>query len=458
MHVTEIELQNFKTIENYKGEFAGGVYLVTGENEIGKSTLINAIGTLLTGQRTDNLLQNGKEKGFAKMTVGEGDDAYEVELRFTEKNPRGTITVGKKDTGLKSNSLTALQSIFKYQDFDAHEFVKWSETADGRRKQVEIVKSLLPQQVQDRIIEIDNEVLRIKESRKEVNADIKAYGNLLDKSGLVPDDLKKYVKAQDLTKLAQEKADATALKEKADGVKERLDERIKQVANFNQVEKIEYLSKETQQDIDVAEKEIKRLQEKVATLKKAKGEIEKNVLADLKALKDKNNEAEKWLNENKPADIAEIEKQIKGAGDHNEKVAKVKQYNENKAVLQKRSKEKEKMEANITKLHNERQAIIDESELPIKGLDFTDEGLSLNGVPFKSGEVSTSQEMEVAAKLIIAKNPTVKVFRIAQGESLGTARLNAIVSFAKANGYQGFIEEVHRGQDELIIEEYNVKA
>lgn len=458
MHVTEIELQNFKTIENYKGEFAGGVYLVTGENEIGKSTLINAIGTLLTGQRTDNLLQKGKEKGFAKMTVGEGDNAYEVELRFTEKNPRGTITVGKKDTGLKSTSLTALQSIFKYQDFDAHEFVKWSESADGRRKQVEIVKSLLPKKVQERIIEIDNEVLRIKESRKEVNADIKAYGNLLDKSGLLPDDLKKYVKAQDLVELTQEKADATALKEKADGVQERLDARIKQVADFKPNEKIESLSKETQQDIDAAEKEIKRLQDKVVNLKKAKNEIEKNVLADLKDLKTKNSEAENWLNENKPADIAEIEKQIKAAGEHNQKTEKVKQYNENKKVLQTRSKEKEKKELTITKLNQERQDLIDKSELPIKGLDFTDDGLSLNGVPFKNGEVSTSQEMEVAAKLIIAKNPTVKVFRIAQGESLGTARLNAIVDFAKANGYQGFIEEVHRGQQELIIEEYNVKG
>lgn len=134
MYVTNIELSNFKTIENYKGEFSGGIYLVTGENEIGKSTLINAIGTLLTGQRTDNLLKQGKEKGFAKMTVGEGENSYEVELRFTEKNPRGTLSVKKKNSSLQSNKLTALQSIFKYQDFDANEFVKWSETAEGRRK------------------------------------------------------------------------------------------------------------------------------------------------------------------------------------------------------------------------------------------------------------------------------------------------------------------------------------
>ena len=71
-----------------------------------------------------------------------------------------------------------------------------------------------------------------------------------------------------------------------------------------------------------------------------------------------------------------------------------------------------------------------------------------------AGCVSDSQIMEVAAKLIIASNPTVKVFRIARGESLGEKRLQAIIDIARANGFQGFIEEVKRGQDDLIIEEY----
>ena len=75
-------------------------------------------------------------------------------------------------------------------------------------------------------------------------------------------------------------------------------------------------------------------------------------------------------------------------------------------------------------------------------------------MPFIAGKVSDSQIMEVAAKLIIASNPTVNVFRIARGESLGQNRLQAIINIAKENGFQGFIEEVKRGQDELIIEEY----
>ena len=103
---------------------------------------------------------------------------------------------------------------------------------------------------------------------------------------------------------------------------------------------------------------------------------------------------------------------------------------------------------------NERAGLIAKAKLPIDGLTFTDDGLELNAVPFVPGKVSDSQIMEVAAKLVIAANPKVKVFRIARGESLGAKRLQAIIDIAKKNGFQGFIEQVQRGQNEMRVEEY----
>ena len=72
----------------------------------------------------------------------------------------------------------------------------------------------------------------------------------------------------------------------------------------------------------------------------------------------------------------------------------------------------------------------------------------------KDDLMNAQTQLEVAAKLIIASNPTVKVFRIARGESLGEKRLQAIIDIAKQNGFQGFIEEVKRGQTDLVVEEY----
>ena len=104
---------------------------------------------------------------------------------------------------------------------------------------------------------------------------------------------------------------------------------------------------------------------------------------------------------------------------------------------------------------DERSELITNSELPIAGLSFTDDGLELNGIPFVPGKISDSQLMEIAAKLVIASNPKVKVFRIARGESLGAKRLQTIIDIARKNGYQGFIENVVRGQEEMRIEEYS---
>ena len=113
------------------------------------------------------------------------------------------------------------------------------------------------------------------------------------------------------------------------------------------------------------------------------------------------------------------------------------------------------MDADIDSLGKERADLIAGAKLPIEGLTFTEDGLQLNGVPFVPGKVSDSQCIEIAAKLVIAANPKVKVFRIARGESLGTKRLQSIIEIAKKNGYQGFVENVVRGQEELEIEEYS---
>ena len=166
--------------------------------------------------------------------------------------------------------------------------------------------------------------------------------------------------------------------------------------------------------------------------------------------------AEKWLTDYEALNPNnfDTEKQLKEAEEHNKKAAKVADYLSKKKQADDKKAEAEKMDSEIAELSAEREKLISSAKLPISGLSFSDDGLVLNDVPFVAGKVSDSQIMEVDAKLIIASNPTVKVFRIARGESLGEKRLQAIIDIAKKNGFQGFIEEVKRGQDDLIIEEY----
>lgn len=448
MIVKKLELVNFQVIKEFNADFDGNVYFITGDNELGKSTVLKAIGALLTGNR-DAVLKNGESKGFAKMIVGDDGEEYEVELKFTKANPRGTLSIKSKTTGMKSDNVSMLQKIFGYTDFDAVEFSRWSETAEGRRKQIEVVKSLLPEEVRTRISEIDTTVAGLKTERTGVNRDLKTYKSISDAAGqgLTTQDLKTYAKPKDITELMKEQAENAQLIEKEKTVRSALEQRKKQLEEIP--ERLAAAKATYEKAIEEAKKAIERTEK---LYKEAIAQIESEK-ADYEARKAN---AEKWLanyEENNPEKL-DIAEQLRKAEEHNKKAAKVADYLSKKKQADDKKAEAEKMDSEIAELSAEREKIISSAKLPISGLSFSDDGLVLNDVPFVAGKVSDSQIMEVAAKLIIASNPTVKVFRIARGESLGQKRLQSILDLAKKEGYQGFIESVVRGQHDLIIEEY----
>ncbi len=477
MIIKRLELVNFQVISKFNADFEGNVYFITGDNELGKSTVLKAIGALLTGAR-DAVLKNGENKGFARMVIGDDGEEYKVELRYTKSNPRGTLSITQKGSGMRSDNVSMLQKILGYTDFDAVEFSRWSETAEGRRKQIEVVKSLLPEKVRKRIAEIDSEVIDLKDKRLFSNRELKQYNALCAEAenNLSSGDVEKFTVPKDITTLMQEQQVAAQLIEKAKTVRASREQRIIQLSaipeRIKQVDE-DYLNKIGNIKSRLIEAR-KAYEEKLALAEKAYKEAQDMLTEDSKQVEtDKANQlksieeeradlerrkanADKWLEEYEKDNPEKLDtaERLKAAEEYNKKCRIVSEYKEKVRLRDSVAKDVDAMEKRLEKLASERENLISDSKLPIPGLSFTNEGLELNGVPFIAGKVSDSQIMEVAAKLIIASNPTVKVFRIARGESLGQKRLQAIINIAKENGFQGFIEEVKRGQDELIIEEY----
>lgn len=477
MIIKRLELVNFQVISKFNADFEGNVYFITGDNELGKSTVLKAIGALLTGAR-DAVLKNGENKGFARMVIGDDGEEYKVELRYTKSNPRGTLSITQNGSGMRSDNVSMLQKILGYTDFDAVEFSRWSETAEGRRKQIEVVKSLLPEKVRKRIAEIDSEVIDLKDKRLFSNRELKQYNALCAEAenNLSSGDVEKFTVPKDITTLMQEQQVAAQLIEKAKTVRASREQRIIQLSaipeRIKQVDE-DYLNKIGNIKSRLIEAR-KAYEEKLALAEKAYKEAQDMLTEDSKQVEtDKANQlksieeeradlerrkanADKWLEEYEKDNPEKLDtaERLKAAEEYNKKCRIVSEYKEKVRLRDSVAKDVDAMENRLEKLASERENLISDSKLPIPGLSFTNEGLELNGVPFIAGKVSDSQIMEVAAKLIIASNPTVKVFRIARGESLGQKRLQAIINIAKENGFQGFIEEVKRGQDELIIEEY----
>lgn len=466
MFIKKLELFNFQVIEKFEAEFSGNVYFVTGDNELGKSTLLKAIGALLTGER-DDVLRNGASKGFAKMIVGDDGEEFDVSLSFTENNPRGTLTIKQASTGMQTNNVTMLQRIFGYQDFDAVEFSRWSETAEGRRKQIEVVKALLPDAVKNRIAEIDESVAALKSERTGVNRDVKTFAALYESAAnqIAPGDAEKYAEPMDVTDLMARQQANVQLIEKAKTVRAAVEQRKQQLAE------IPYRMKAAD---DAFTDRMKAIEESVAAAKAAYDKAledakvaRKNVDAEhaaaIDAIKaeekdfaERKANGESWLKKyeaNNPENT-NIPELLAQAQEHNNKYQLVCQAKEKKAEYNAVKAKAEKMDADIATLSNERAELIATSKLPIEGLSFTEDGLTLNGVPFVPGKVSDSQILMTATKLVVASNPNMRVFRIARGESLGAKRLAEIIEIARKNHFQGFVENVVRGQEELRIEEY----
>lgn len=464
MIIKKIELKNFQVIKDFEGNFEGNVYLITGDNELGKSTLLKAIGALLTGQR-DAVLRNGEEKGFAKIVLDGDGKEYEVKLAFTKANPRGTLTITSE--GFKSNNLSALQSLFGYKDFDAVEFSRWSETAEGRRKQIEVVKKLLPAETLKRIEEIDTMMVQAREERRIANAKADGletiYKDAAKKIGSF--NPKDYQKPIDVAELMEQQAQRVKLEQQAENVSKQRETRIQQLAEIpNRIE----LEKQRYEAVKAsAEEARKRAKEEYEETLRIIDEQEKqneahnaetiaNIEAERKDFETRKSNADKWIAqyEKQKANYTDIETQLNNAAMHNSIVQSVADVEEKKKILDEAREVQNEKAAKVEELKAERAELVANANLPIECLTFTEDGLELNGVPFIAGKVSDSQIMETAAKLIIASNPKVKVFRIARGESLGAKRLQAIVDIAKANGFQGFIEQVQRGQNEMVVEEY----
>ena len=466
MFIKKLALLNFQVIEQFSADFTGAVYFVTGDNELGKSTLLKAIGALLTGER-DDVLRNGASKGFAKMVVGDDGEEFDVSLSFTENNPRGTLTIKQKSTGMQTNNVSMLQRIFGYQDFDAVEFSRWSETAEGRRKQIAVVKSLLAPAVRERIEAIDVEVSGLKTERTGVNRDVKTFDTLIAQitGRMEPGDIEKYATPIDVTGLMEQQATNAKLIDKAKTVRAMLAQGTEQISAIpGRIEAEKTKADETRKvyaDKVAAAKAAyeQAVAEQAGAITKIDSVLKENIAAieaEKADLETRKANAEQWLakyEQNNP-EKTNVPELLAQAEAHNKKYSLVEQYKEKKQQFDDVKAKAEQMDARIDALAKERAELIATAKLPIDGLTFTDDGLELNGVPFVPGKVSDSQIMEIAAKLVIASNPTVKVFRIARGESLGAKRLETIIDIAKRNGFQGFIEQVQRGQTEMLVEEY----
>src|SRR5690554_1464296 len=82
----EISIKNFAIIDDLRIEFEKGLNLLTGETGSGKSIIIEALGILLGGRSSKNLIRHGMDKAYleALFFVDEPVLRYIKELGYLD--------------------------------------------------------------------------------------------------------------------------------------------------------------------------------------------------------------------------------------------------------------------------------------------------------------------------------------------------------------------------------------
>ena len=392
MKVQTVNIKSFKKLKDYKADIAGNNIFIMGENGEGKSTLINAIKIALGDQ--SNLPPNGVGEWVVVATKENGTYQFRVKL----KDGKAVVEVTSPD-GLKDSRKGTLAALTGAIGFDIDEFVSLSKTTAGQKKQVEIYKSFLDQEIIAEINTLQAKVKSLEVDRTETGREEKRLKAVIESHPLRNE--------IELTKFKE--VDTAALLESLN----KANEKNKSIEGVN----TKMAAKKA--EVDDCDVEIAELEKKIAAEKEKKAtlltEIEKGKV---------------WLQTNTPIDTTDIQTQINEASETNKKAAQAAQLIKDREAHAQAAESYGEATANIESQKAEIASFIKEMAVPVDGLQFDDDMLIYKGVPVSEASLSTSEIMELGLLMKVAENKGLGILFLERGESLGAQRLKDIQEMA----------------------------
>lgn len=396
--VQQVKIKDFKVLKNLEVEVKGNNLILIGDNGVGKSSFMQFIEIALG--RNNNIPPNALGEG--EVVVDRNGQEYKFQVKI--KDGKSKIIVHTPD-GMRDDRKGTIANLIGAIDFDINEFVSLSESVPGRRKQVEIFKSLLPTETIEFLNTMENKVKMDEGDRTEVGRKIKAIEGSLKENPLYGSHLT--IEKVDIGNAQEELQKATAHNSNVDRITNGIDSKTKEWEDLKT-------------KMVILEREI--------------------------------TEGKKWLETNQPIDTTALFEKINNASESNTK------YNEAQRIIgQEKELETLKSEqGELTALiDSSKQAIQDairDMDSPVEGLSFDNENLIYNGHIVSETTLATSEIIELGVKLKMAQNKDFGVLFIEHGESLGENRLKDIQKIAAENNWQIIMEQVQRGANKLQIE------
>ncbi len=403
-----LEVQDFKRISLVEIKPDGGLQIIAGENEQGKSTLLDSIEATLGGERhcPAEPIRRGKRR--ARVVVDLGD--LIAERTWTATGSK--LVLKDRDGKTQKAPQGILDELCNKLTFDPDAFSKMSP-----EERTKIVRELGGVDVS----ELEAEYSRLFEERKTTNKAGRDAEGALKKRAPVHEDAPDAEVS--VTELLAELEKREAQKKTNDSKREAL--------------------KTSTAELEDADANVRHLEEQLAAAREKQATIT-GVLATLK-------EEVEGLED---PDVADVRRQMAESDAINAKVrdnvaraAAVAEV----AALEKKSKS---LSDQLADNKEERAEKIAEANFPVEGLGFDELGVTVDGLPWD--QASTSRQIRVSVAIGAALHPRLRTLLIRNGNDLDGSRLKLLAETAKELDFDIWVERIAGGPGAVVIEDGHI--
>lgn len=443
LKIVKLTAENFKKLKAVSIEPVGNVVEITGANEQGKSSVLDAIWAAvdaagcLKETKTKEPIRHGEKRATIVLDLGE----FTITRKFLPSGQSVEIT-NKEGFSAKSPQ-TILDSLIGKISFDPLAFSHMEE-----KKQKELLLSLVKIEIDLQKNAADRQTAY--EERTVVNRQVKELEGQL--SGLpvqpaeTPDE---ELKTEDiLNAMAEDRKVEKANEEK----RQELREFITYYQEKNrEAEQLEEKSKQILEQIEGLQLQIQNLQTQVEeTNAAASAKVD-----ELAEMKTKGAEMHKAVDALKDPDMSVYETRLAELETTNKAVRLKKQRAGVEIRLSETRKKSQSLSETIDALDTTKNNAIKAAAFPIDGLGFDDNGVLYKGVPFT--QCSSAERLRVSLAIAMALSPQLRVIRITDGSLLDSKNMSIIKEMANSSDFQIWIEKVDEsGQVGVVIEDGEV--
>ena len=411
MRIVSLRAENLKRLKVVDITPSSDLVRITGRNESGKSSVLDAIAWALLGKRaaTSKPVRDGEQRATVQLNLGE----VTVIRRFAADGATAVIVEAPNGARFPSPQ-RFLDELIGELSFDPLAFAR-----ANAKEQLETLRNLV---------------------KLDVDVDALDGMNARDKA-LRTDWNRRIVSFTERVKVAAEQVDPSMDVSPVDV--SGLVDQMQNAAEHNQRVRLENTRR--------ADSRLEAQQAKGEAADCRREAEELLHRADVAERKAQSIEASLALLDEKepvPALIqtAELRQQIADAERNSADRARQRQSRDQHAAAVRELEEAETQAAALTEAMDARteqkRAAIANAKWPIDGLSFGDGMVLYNGLPFE--QASSAQQLRVSVALAMAANPKLRVLRIKDGSLLDETSLAAIAEMAAEQDYQVWLEEVRQ--------------